>query len=1312
MQLEYVIATARVVQNELLRLKTAVELSPEQQRSFLNAEGKCGELQRSVEALTQNNELAQLVWDGAAKQIYEALKRCSNRMSVAEDALGIGYLGTDTYSATGGFKRKLDRVAREREVSECLAWLNIEFDRLQEHVFSFDLQRAFLKERRELRVAVLDGFIKLCEHASQSRPYAALGSKASHGDTNSKSESSLNASALATSLERKTAKVFESSGAEGNESLDFHVEQAERAYESLASQTKASNLTEAQKNAIERMLKKVWREWELEPGVCFEYVHLRDATGKKKKRIGAGSCANVYHGLLKAGPNRIPIGASPLPVAVKVFREEVLSVPSRIAFIRDADFLQRTRHPCIVHFYGASWLKDSRAGERGKIYASVVTELLKGSLHDAMRNQVLRKDQGKQKVLVDILEGLTFLHGRGVSRVDLRPTNILLRWSSSGVLQGRAKLCDFGPSHMKRAVLGNSRSIHRGAQRTNYTEPHVLAPECILRPDFPPQQSADMWNLGVTACAMYNANTPTNREGLAKLASIGGPSFDAAVAREVANVPSNLREIVGRCLSAEPSNRPTSEDFKVYLFFGGFSLHGMVDTLSKMDAQCMFDMARDKLLSKETDVARSLFSCASAKGSDRASFVCKALYEAISDGSISTLESRAQHLRQANLQIQSPEFMHDIVIGWMYESGIGGEQDIGEAHSLYTLAARNGSQLGSIELCRLCASSPNMLMKLSKRDRDTVLQAAQSGDISAQSVLTDCLSFGVGGFEQDQTQASIWMARIAEAGYPKAFRGFQTEQNTSIEEPTPTESSESDVQSSSDVLETPKEDNAIHRQTGKTKSGGRKWPSLKKRFVDSSTKSESNSVGSEKKPTEDQGAVELFKDARRLETGSGGVKKDLSRAMMLYELAADRGHATAMNNLGNMFRATALEVPKDAIRAMNKYEFAIARGHSGAMNNLGSMLLEGLAEVPKDTARAKALFEMAAEKGHPAAHYNLGRVYENGADGIPQDASHARTLYETAVDMGSCDAMFHLGYMLEQGNGGVQKDVNRAQKLYEAAAAKGHSTAMNNLGIMLEHGEGGVARDAARAKKMYEMAVAKGNSDAMFNLGYLMQQGGEGVAPDAVRAKEVYKLAVQKGHAGAMANLGFLLQHGAVGVPKDIARAKKMYEMAAEHGQSSAIVNLGFLYHSGAPGVPVDLARAKKLYERAVAMGESGGMNNLGFLLHHAAGSDRTDLIRAKELYEMAVAQGNPHAMVNLETLLYHGTANVPIDRHRALVLYNTVVEQGYSDVLINVGELYERGRLGVQRNLTEAGRLYKMASSAGNLTARKLLENGFERNR
>jgi TPR repeat protein len=214
-----------------------------------------------------------------------------------------------------------------------------------------------------------------------------------------------------------------------------------------------------------------------------------------------------------------------------------------------------------------------------------------------------------------------------------------------------------------------------------------------------------------------------------------------------------------------------------------------------------------------------------------------------------------------------------------------------------------------------------------------------------------------------------------------------------------------------------------------------------------------------------------------------GVEEDQAEARRFYVLAHDNdGPLWALENLADMWREGE-GGPSDLTRAVALYDEAAERGSSYAANWLGYYYDNGEAGLPVDYERAVAYFRQAAEQGSTTGYYNLGSMYEGGR-GVEADPDMARHYYQLASDQGDADATYELAVMYWHGDLGYSDEIE-ARRLMELAAERGAELAFGDLGLMLRNGVGG-ARDLQRAGEMFQRGLDENDSLAFVNLGEVL----------------------------------------------------------------------------------------------------------------------------------------------------------------------------------------------------------------------------------
>jgi TPR repeat protein len=88
-------------------------------------------------------------------------------------------------------------------------------------------------------------------------------------------------------------------------------------------------------------------------------------------------------------------------------------------------------------------------------------------------------------------------------------------------------------------------------------------------------------------------------------------------------------------------------------------------------------------------------------------------------------------------------------------------------------------------------------------------------------------------------------------------------------------------------------------------------------------------------------------------------------------------------------------VPEDLPKAVKLFGMAAELGHAGAMYNLGIIHHTGDG-VPADPAKAADFFRRSAELGNREAMLILGGMYIRG-DGVPEDREEGLRLMRMAV---------------------------------------------------------------------------------------------------------------------------------------------------------------------------------------------------------------------------------------------------------------------------------------------------------------------------
>ena len=174
--------------------------------------------------------------------------------------------------------------------------------------------------------------------------------------------------------------------------------------------------------------------------------------------------------------------------------------------------------------------------------------------------------------------------------------------------------------------------------------------------------------------------------------------------------------------------------------------------------------------------------------------------------------------------------------------------------------------------------------------------------------------------------------------------------------------------------------------------------------------------------------------------GVSPLEKDYSGSMKWYQMAADKGSATAQYSLAALYYNK--KIIRDYDKAFSLYLKSAEQGNSDALNMVGMCYFGGTG-VTSDKTEAIKWWVKASEVGNYNAQASLGFCYENG-QGVPQDYKEAIKCYTKAAENGNAIAQGALGVMYFKGNG-VPKDYKEAEKWLTKGAEQGNETCRKNL---------------------------------------------------------------------------------------------------------------------------------------------------------------------------------------------------------------------------------------------------------------------------
>lgn len=357
--------------------------------------------------------------------------------------------------------------------------------------------------------------------------------------------------------------------------------------------------------------------------------------------------------------------------------------------------------------------------------------------------------------------------------------------------------------------------------------------------------------------------------------------------------------------------------------------------------------------------------------------------------------------------------------------------------------------------------------------------------------------------------------------------------------------------------------------------------------------------------------------AKLLMRGTSDHPKDIKKAILWFQQAAENGQAESQYILGNIYFEGKL-VTRDINKAKKWLSKASRNGKSNASQLLALINSESASSTGGKPKTSKSTFRAAA-KGDKDAQFKLGLMYLYGKEGLNKnrntalkwlkqaaDQNHIGAQYHTgmvyykpdstdntdayiwltkAAENGHADAQYFLGTIYNQ-----QRQYDEAAKWLDNAYLNDHSEALDLLVEM--YLQGNITNpDRDRLLSWLEKASLNGFRDAQFALGkqYLLH---EDIANNEKRAYAWIEKAAKKGSTFAKYKLGMMLKLG-IGVRKHYTKSARWLKDAAKDGNAEAQYELAQLYSNGV-GMPRSKNKAKKWYKAAAEQGHAEAKIILG----------------------------------------------------------------------------------------------------------------------
>jgi len=230
-------------------------------------------------------------------------------------------------------------------------------------------------------------------------------------------------------------------------------------------------------------------------------------------------------------------------VAVKIVMKKALKGNEKV-FYEELGFLQKCNHPNIVGF--RDWFES-----KDKFY--IVTQLATGGeLFDRIVSQGKFTEKDAVKIVVQILKAVAYLHDElNIVHRDLKPENLIYVTSDP---DSQLVLADFG---IAKELLTPDEVLTSAAGSFGYCAPEVLTGTGHGKP-------CDIWSLGVIAFTLLVGYSPFRSENVNDfLQEVKNDPVVVFHHQYWKNISQNAKNFIERCLTVEPSSRPSAKQLLI-----------------------------------------------------------------------------------------------------------------------------------------------------------------------------------------------------------------------------------------------------------------------------------------------------------------------------------------------------------------------------------------------------------------------------------------------------------------------------------------------------------------------------------------------------------------------------------------------------------------------------------------------------------------------------------------------------------------------------------------------------------------------------
>lgn len=228
-------------------------------------------------------------------------------------------------------------------------------------------------------------------------------------------------------------------------------------------------------------------------------------------------------------------------------KADAISINKLESVFNEINVLKSLSHPNIIKYIESFEIKNEDEEE----FIVLITEYCeKGSLLSYMKNEGIKNEEIKNKIIYDFLKAIQYLHKKGISHGDIKTENILLNTELT------AKICDFG---FCRTVIIVGEEYKNGTL-------HYAAPELFYKGYFNALKS-DIYAIGITLYSIFELEFPYESNSANTIMNQivkGSLSFRNDMNKQ-------LRKLIERCTHMNPQLRPDIDDILEDEFLNDFN---------------------------------------------------------------------------------------------------------------------------------------------------------------------------------------------------------------------------------------------------------------------------------------------------------------------------------------------------------------------------------------------------------------------------------------------------------------------------------------------------------------------------------------------------------------------------------------------------------------------------------------------------------------------------------------------------------------------------------------------------------------------